>query len=685
MTTATKRRIASSSFAETVLENEEERFLLEHYDNRDNSLSASAPSITNEDDEHDDHDDKKLISVSSSSLLSVFRHYCCCCLVCSKPRILQQQSNCGYYWLFGCYCVMVFLVTSGLVCIIHWSFQWAETTWLNPIVRISSSISTIAANTAINNSSNNILRLEEEETLDGKFCDYRHGRWHCQECYWGKCHALITPDRRFVCPPFSRQEWDEPYPQSKSYYDPSHHHHHGHNNILPFRLLTRFGISKAWRIEYEQPVCTIASCFNLTKCAATLNGPLTIYSKPSNIPTLLQQLLRNEDDDTNHINNTHHHKKSRRYQLVQDPNEACLMVVFPQQYSSHQEFITSSHWNQGRNHFIWNAACHVFPFDATAGKDWFCDQPFSNLHYGLAALAHTQLTLAHVRLGYDVPLPLPRHWKRPVPLYQVPLASQRPVLLSFRGSIQDTLQPYYQHRWLAAEYWKEDPDVTVNAQCVHRRKVVLWGGDQNKNQILRPYDNERWESSFDYLLLNSTFVFAPGGSGVNTYRFGEALSAGAIPVVTPDFVPPLVPELDWSPCLVVVSESRIVDLPRILRQDYPFQPHTTSSSSAHDVDASHHGDTMPHQHPPQESINRRQKACLDLLQASMGEKYYQHETATNNDGDSNGRSGGWLHDDQVVFEQGMDIMRMRIMQAVQYQEKAAKEILYRKKKPNTPG
>jgi len=40
---------------------------------------------------------------------------------------------------------------------------------------------------------------------------------------------------------------------------------------------------------------------------------------------------------------------------------------------------------------------------------------------------------------------------------------------------------------------------------------------------------------------------------------------GAIPVVTPDVLPPFAYDLDWSGCIVRVSAARIVDLPRILR------------------------------------------------------------------------------------------------------------------------
>ena len=70
---------------------------------------------------------------------------------------------------------------------------------------------------------------------------------------------------------------------------------------------------------------------------------------------------------------------------------------------------------------------------------------------------------------------------------------------------------------------------------------------------------------YEELLLNSTFVFYPGGGGTSSYRFAESLEAGAIPVVTSDVLPPFPPEIDWSGCIVKVSEARVVGIPDLVR------------------------------------------------------------------------------------------------------------------------
>ena len=69
------------------------------------------------------------------------------------------------------------------------------------------------------------------------------------------------------------------------------------------------------------------------------------------------------------------------------------------------------------------------------------------------------------------------------------------------------------------------------------------------------------------LFASPSFVSSPSSPfyPFSSYRFGEVLLAGGIPVIVPGTIPPLHPEIDWGRCIVTVSETRIVDLPRLLR------------------------------------------------------------------------------------------------------------------------
>ena len=167
-------------------------------------------------------------------------------------------------------------------------------------------------------------------------------------------------------------------------------------------------------------------------------------------------------------------------------------------------------------------------------------------------------------------------WKPPLSIQKiVERQNPRRILLSFKGQVYVGWRHVWnQHRWLAAEYWGNDDDVVVDVKC----------GDH------KDYDNVS-PDHYSELMMNSKFVFCPGGGGVHSYRFTEALSAGAIPVVTPELLPPFFPEMDWSGCLVRVSEEDIIDLPRRLR--------LFSSNE----------------------IRRRQLECASLFQSAIGQKW----------------------------------------------------------------
>lgn len=130
---------------------------------------------------------------------------------------------------------------------------------------------------------------------------------------------------------------------------------------------------------------------------------------------------------------------------------------------------------------------------------------------------------------------------------------------------------FFFHGWLASEYWpRDDPEILINVNCRENNETTT----KVKNSV---------ES-----MMNSTFVFCPGGHFAGSPTFGEALALGAIPVVTTEFAEPFYPEVDWRGCLVKVNEGRIIDLPRRLRS------------------------------MTRVSIARRQRTCMELFQRFIG-------------------------------------------------------------------
>jgi Exostosin family len=236
-------------------------------------------------------------------------------------------------------------------------------------------------------------------------------------------------------------------------------------------------------------------------------------------------------------------------QRTYHPSDACLLIIAPDSCSNTNASELLQHlYDYGRNHFIWdNGNC--------AGG--YPDDPFDvTMNYQYAALANGAMTDDIVRRGYDVPLPRVAHSSMLLRTTRLPVDdAPRHYLLSFKGTINDWPQFWYYHRWMAVEYWNHTTSTTTKAK---ESDIVV---------DVQCDDGGRNYTSSDYvtLLLNSTFGFAPGGASVGSYRFGEVLGLGGIPVVLQDFVSPMWPELDWSGCILKVSEARLVDLPRILR------------------------------------------------------------------------------------------------------------------------
>jgi hypothetical protein len=380
------------------------------------------------------------------------------------------------------------------------------------------------------------------------------GTWICRDCgqypsvSWESC-PVLKPRRK--CPAFEYQGWEEPRPRSASTYDPFS------SSPYPVRLITSYGVGKFRKIEYEQPQCLSLRkpCFDMDRCTApakAINGtttsdrkliqPLPVFAYRGQARIDLKDAIDGRDIISSDLLEDFIFPTTS-IRIVEDPRMACLLISHADDLNSAKESFT---WNLGVNHYVYGVT-----------------KPISeNVHYDMAALGSVAITEAQLRPEYDIPLPLPAIWKlrdqEPNSRRKIrDLHRPRKYLLTFKGSIQDTLQPYYQHRWLAAEYIYQEPDVAIDVQCKHK---TIWGN----TVTFAHYDNPSQEN-FDDLMVNATFAFCPGGSHVTSFRFTEVLSAGAIPVLLPEIVTPFYPEVDWSGCAIRVSQARIVDLPRVLR------------------------------------------------------------------------------------------------------------------------
>jgi len=373
---------------------------------------------------------------------------------------------------------------------------------------------------------------ESDDLLVGKSCQQvtRFGfrTWHCQDCgsnsstyRKNKCRTL---PRKGICYPIRRKQWDQP-PRYVSQFDPTS------NQTVGLRTLNTVGLTRTYE---SQPVCTVATCFDLSRCSKIDNESfvLTVFANITGPHKLLDYAVAHTNKNSSN--------NGRRFQLqrVDRWEDACLVLVTDKMYTSPAEMESALHWQGGRNNLIWDLSHIRHPSRMRLSTD----KPFTLSHVGYAAVASVSLSEAYLRSGYDMSLAYqPKNWGRNVPASQVDIHRPRKWLLSFRGRVIDVFglsgnvlpnSPYYLHRWMAAEYWEDSPDVLVDVQCL-------------ENKLLPPRGLTEYKlpaSIYNDMIWNTTFGFAPGGNSVGSYRFSEILSTGGIPVVTQDFVAPLAPD-----------------------------------------------------------------------------------------------------------------------------------------------
>ena len=396
---------------------------------------------------------------------------------------------------------------------------------------------------------------EEDDLGNGKYCKRKRGMlrrrtwWHCQECEDGQCKALT---RRGRCKPFAIRAFS---PRAKSEYSP---YTHERSTTLVF---THNGHERDRRrggdiAQHGTPACSTLTlpCFNISRCGEERSGPQPI--KVYAYKTITNDTRCNLPDYIYCSGSSNLDYAANKYPevvtRVDHPDEACLLVVGRQTFDSPEQLVAQDSWNHGMNHYIYRSQ-QIFGNPN--------DRPFNTVilrrgvNFGLASTSSYSVDDAINRDGFDLPTALLPKWRNPKPAQlKGDLHSQRRFVLSFKGTVHDWEELDWQYRWIASEYWFGD-DVHVDSRC-----------RETFSSKLSQYTDE-----IDYveLLLSSTFVFAPGGGSVNSFRFGEALQAGAIPVVTSNYVPPFHPDVDWNGCIVRVSDARVVDTPRIVRSIPP--------------------------------------------------------------------------------------------------------------------
>ncbi|CAM9443999.1 unnamed protein product [Ectocarpus sp. 4 AP-2014] len=204
-------------------------------------------------------------------------------------------------------------------------------------------------------------------------------------------------------------------------------------------------------------------------------------------------------------------------------------------------------WNDGVNHLMFDLAAR-----SREARLYYYDS--------YAMEAATSQHTCHYRNGFDISIGhIPKVVFHDL---QTSAPDARRHFLTFRGTIYFN-QHGYEERASIVTLHDPERGVVVAQKCSDR---CLKTCPETYRRFCAEEMMPRYES-FDYEdLMNTTFALVPGGASPGSYRLGEVMSAGAIPViVVRDWVKPFAEKVDWSSFSFTFSPDEVPQMLEVLR------------------------------------------------------------------------------------------------------------------------
>jgi glucuronyl/N-acetylglucosaminyl transferase EXT1 len=313
--------------------------------------------------------------------------------------------------------------------------------------------------------------------------------------------------------------------------------------------------------------CTLDNCLDWAKCRNSTSFYIYRESEGNIEPALLQHFGDRKEiyRFMNMIEKVI--RLSPDLSVTDDPSKACFFVprlacLSVGKCDLYEGFAEARlkalpYWNGGHNHILVD----------------YADDRFTKIYGGGAELhIRSGSSSQFFRPGYDISVPL-----RPkMSLYGRTVttgkpAADRPLLVSFRGSLTDESAPHIQSGFTRG--------TTSNHKL--RRQLASLNDDEKGDIVVQVGDLDRsrlkesaYWSDFGSLLLDSKFQLVPRGKGLHSHRLLESLAAGSIPVLLADgYVLPFDDIIDWSNAIVRVAEAEWRQIPKILRALLPRRIH----------------------------------------------------------------------------------------------------------------
>lgn len=304
--------------------------------------------------------------------------------------------------------------------------------------------------------------------------------------------------------------------------------------------------------------CRMETCFDYSKCS---DRNFLVYVYP---PEPLNSLGAPPPTSANYQKIISAIQESRYY--TQDPEKACLFVLgidTLDRDSLSEDYVRNvpsrlqrlPHWNNGRNHIIFNLYSGTWP-----------DYNENGLGFdpGMAILAKASMSVQSLRPNFDVSIPL---FHKQFPLRggntgfvaSNNFPANKKYLLAFKGK-------RYVHG-IGSEtrnslfHLHNARDLVLVTTCRHGKS---WRDlqDARCDEDNREYDRYDYET----LLQNSTFCLVPRGRRLGSFRFLEALQAGCIPVLLSNsWVLPFQSKIDWKQAAIWADERLLLQVPDIVR------------------------------------------------------------------------------------------------------------------------
>ncbi|KAH8253390.1 hypothetical protein KR032_005261 [Drosophila birchii] len=307
--------------------------------------------------------------------------------------------------------------------------------------------------------------------------------------------------------------------------------------------------------------CRMETCFDFTRCY----DRFLVYVYP---PEPLNSLGAAPPSSANYQKILTAIQESRYH--TSDPTAACLFVLgidtldrdlLSDDYVRNvpSRLARLPHWNNGRNHLIFNLYSGTWP-----------DYAENSLGFdaGEAILAKASMGVLQLRHGFDVSIPL--------------FHKQFPLRAGATGSVQSNNFPANKKYLLAFKgkryvhgigsetrnslfHLHNGRDMVLVTTCRHGKS---WRElqDNRCDEDNREYDRYDYET----LLQNSTFCLVPRGRRLGSFRFLEALQAGCIPVLLSNaWVLPFESKIDWKQAAIWADERLLLQVPDIVRSIPP--------------------------------------------------------------------------------------------------------------------